>query len=144
MDKELTTGQLLQGLFHQMERAADALLEEQLNISYKRAYVLFMTHYLRQPSQIELAKALGYSRASVTTMLARLCGSGYVTISDHPAHGKRRIVGLTPRGYAVVSEGAALLNREFSQFISTAGVDEENYRELTERLYIAFQVKNKE
>jgi DNA-binding MarR family transcriptional regulator len=144
MNTAPSAGHLLHALVHKMDQAADALLREYLHISYRRAYVLFTIQRLGAPSQIELANALGYSRASVTTMLSNLSDLGYVKISSHPTHGKKQIVTLALEGSRIVAATVKLLDREFSKVFADACVNEEEYRDLTKRLYAAISTKAKE
>jgi DNA-binding MarR family transcriptional regulator len=144
MDIDPRPGHLLHALVHKMDQAADVLLQEHVHISYRRAYVLFTIQRLGAPSQIELANALGYSRASVTTMLSSLSNTGYVKVSNHPTHGKKQVVALTSEGSRIVTATIELLDREFSKVFADSSVNEEEYRVLTKRLYTAISTKTKE
>lgn len=56
-------------------------------------------------------------------------------------HGRKRLVTITPKGTEVVVNGRQLLDAHFDQLLILAGVDAQQLRELTERLYQALLIK---
>ncbi len=68
---------------------------------------------------------------------------GYIQTAKSPAHGRKRLVTITPKGNEVVAQGRQLLDSHFDQLLVVAGVDAQHYRELTERLHEALITKMK-
>jgi hypothetical protein len=52
-------------------------------------------------------------------------------------------VTITPKGCEVVAQGRQLLDEHFDQLLALAGVDAQQLREITERLYQALMIKLK-
>lgn len=139
MNDSLAT--LLHKIVTILDRNADSYLRQNFNITYQRAYFLFTIKRLGVTSQRTLAKELGYSPASVSTMLAELVKTGYVAIKQDPSHGRRHLVSLTPRGDKEVSQGQRELDDSFNQMLSAIGFDVREYTTLTQKLYKALQQK---
>lgn len=131
----------LHQLVSSMDRGADKLLKEEFGISYQRAYFLFMLQQLGTVSQQQLAKSLGYSAASVSTMIAELVKAEYVTVRPDPAHGRKHLISLTSVGHEHVQKGSRLLDAKLSETIARAGINEQEYLKLTLALYEAITIK---
>src|SRR5215831_15722824 len=121
----------------ELDRAADHFLRSQVGISYKRALFLIVLQYCGTVTQHELAVALGYSDPAVSTMLVELAKDGYVEVTRSETHGRKRLVAITPKGNEVVARGRRLLDAHFDQLMARAGVDAQQLREITGRLYRA-------
>lgn len=134
---------LLGRFMFELDRAADHLLQEQVGISYKRALFLLVLQQAGTVTQHELAVALGYSDPAVSMMLVELARDGYIQTTRSPEHGRKRLVTITPKGNEVVARGRQLLDEHFDQLLVLAGVDVQQLRELTERLYQALMIKLK-
>jgi DNA-binding MarR family transcriptional regulator len=134
---------LLGRLVFEIDRAADQLLQTHLGISYKRALFLIVLQHCGTVTQHELAAALGYSDPAVSTMLVELAKDGYIQTKPSPEHGRKRLVTITSKGNEVVAKGRQLLDAHFEQLMLIAGVDAQQYSELTKRLYEALIVKTK-
>src|SRR5579871_5881388 len=132
---------LLGRFMFELDRAADHLLQAELGISYKRALFLLVLHHSGTVTQHELAVALGYSDPAVSMMLVELAKDGYLQTTRSPMHGRKRLVTITPKGTEVVVNGRQLLDAHFDQLLILAGVDAQQLRELTERLYQALLIK---
>ena len=139
-----STAYLLHKLVFELDRAADRLLRTYVGISYKRALFLLVLEAHGTITQHELAVALGYSDPAVSTMLLELAKAGYITTTPSPAHGRKRLVSITPQGNAVVAKGRSLLDVHFDQLMVIAGVDAQHYRDLTEQVYQALVAKRKQ
>jgi len=139
-----STGYLLGRFMFELDRGADKLLQTQVGISYKRALFLIVLQHSGTVTQHELAVALGYSDPAVSVMLAELVKDGYIQIAPSATHGRKRLVSITPKGTDVVAKGRHMLDEHFDQLLVMAGVDGQQYRALTERLYQALIVKHKE
>src|SRR6266566_7170036 len=108
---------LLHKLVFALDRAADNLLRTHLGISYKRALFLVVLQQCGTVTQHALAVALGYSDPAVSTMLLELAKAGYITTTKSPAHGRKRLVSITPQGSAVVAQARSLLDMHFEQLM---------------------------
>jgi DNA-binding MarR family transcriptional regulator len=127
----------LHKLVHTMDRTADKILQKQFGITYKRAYFLLTLQHLGAVSQHRLATALGYSDASVSTMLSELVKAGYVIIEPSPTHGRKKLVSLTPLGDNLVTEGRSLLGAHFNNILKDQHISIHEYQAQTEKLYLA-------
>jgi DNA-binding MarR family transcriptional regulator len=126
-----------------LDRAADHLLQSQVGISYKRALFLIVLQQCGTVTQHELAVALGYSDPAVSTMLVELAKDGYVQTAKSTMHARKRLVTITPQGNELVAQARHVLDAHFDQLLGIAGVDVQQLRELTERLYQALMFKMK-
>ena len=135
---------LLGRFMFELDRAADHFLRTLVGISYKRALFLIVLQYCGTVTQHELAVALGYSDPAVSTMLAELTKHGFVQITKSETHGRKRLVAITPKGSEVVARGRQLLDAHFDQLMARAGVDAQQLREITERLYRALMKTEEE
>ncbi len=141
---EATSPAYLLGRFVlELDRVADHLLQSQLGISYKRTLFLIVLQH-GTVTQHELAVALGYSDPAVSTMLVELAKDGYVQTTPSKTHGRKRLVMITPKGNEVVTRGRQVLDAHFDQLLVLAGVDGQQLRDITERLYQALMVKMKQ
>jgi DNA-binding MarR family transcriptional regulator len=134
---------LLGRFMFELDRAADHLLQAQVGISYKRALFLLVLHHTGTVTQHELAVALGYSDPAVSMMVVELAKDGYIQTTRSKTHGRKRLVTITPKGSEMVAQGRQLLDAHFDQLLAEAGVDAQQLRELTERLYQALMIKLK-
>ena len=135
---------LLGRFMFELDRAADHFLRAQVGISYKRALFLIVLQYCGTVTQHELAVALGYSDPAVSTMLVELAKDGYVEITKSETHGRKRLVAISPKGDDVVARARQLLDTHFDQLMARAGVDAQQLREITERLYRALMKTEEE
>jgi DNA-binding MarR family transcriptional regulator len=134
----------LHKLVQTMDKAADLILQEHYDISYRRAYFLFTLQHLGTTTQHNLALSLGYSDASVSTMLAELQKTKLVSVQQSPEHKRKQLVSLTQHGDHLVTEGQKLLDAKFAEVMAVAEVDPQEYAVLTEKLYEALTSKPKE
>lgn len=134
---------LLGKFMFELDRAADHLLQTQVGISYKRALFLLVLQRSGTVTQHELAAALGYSDPAVSMMLVELAKDGYIQTTRSPTHGRKRLVTITPIGNEVVAKARRLLDESFDQLLVKAGVDGQQLRDITERLYHALMTNKK-
>jgi DNA-binding MarR family transcriptional regulator len=127
----------LHRLVFALDRAADKLLRVHVGISYKRALFLVALQHHEARTQHELAVALGYSDPAVSTMLLELVKDGYVSITQSQAHGRKRLVAITPAGSELITKGRELLDAQFGLLMVSAGVDAPHYAALTDQIYHA-------
>ena len=140
---DTTTAYLLGRFSFELDRAADQLLQTQVGISYRRFLFLTVLQHSGTVTQHELAVALGYSDPAVSTMLVELARDGYLQTTPSKTHGRKHLVTITPKGNEVVAKGRQLLDAHFDQLMVIAGVDAQQLREITERLYQALITKMK-
>jgi DNA-binding MarR family transcriptional regulator len=114
-----------------------------VGISYKRALFLIVLQHCGTVTQHELAVALGYSDPAVSTMLVELAKDGYVQTAKSTTNARKRLVTITPQGNELVAQARQVLDAHFDQLLGIAGVDAQQLRELTERLYQALMFKMK-
>ena len=126
-----------------LDRAADALLRRRLNISYKRALFLLVLEYHGTITQHDLAVALGYSDPAVSSMLIGLKESGYVTTVPSREHRRKRLVTITRTGRAIVRTGRRMLDSHFAELMASAGVNADEYHEMTQKLQEAVATRMK-
>ncbi len=132
---------LLGRCMFELDRIADHLLQAQVGISYRRFLFLTVLQHSGTVTQHELAVALGYSDPAVSMMLVELARDGYLQTSPSPEHGRKRLVTITPKGNEAVVLARHMLDAHFDQLLILAGVDSQQLREITERLYLALTTK---
>ncbi len=133
----------LHKLMLEMDRAADNLLRSQMGISYNRLLFLVVLQYCGTITQHELAVALGYSDPAVSMMLLELARESYITTTPSPQHKRKRLVSLTPKGSEIVVQGRQLLDSHLERLMQAAGVNSQQYSELTRKLYEALLARTK-
>jgi DNA-binding MarR family transcriptional regulator len=137
-------GYRLHKLVGNLDRAADKLLRAHLGLSYQRALFLLALQQCGTVTQHELAVALGYSDAAVSTMLLELAHEGYVQTAPSPEHGRKRLVTITPNGSAAIAAGRQLLDGRLDALLVAAGVDAQHFGELIDRVSSALGAKIEE
>jgi DNA-binding MarR family transcriptional regulator len=70
-----------------------------------------------------LAERLNLTKAAVSKRVPVLEQEGWLTVSADPAHGRRVLLALTPRGEAMVAGAGARLNHEFGGLLSGLSID---------------------
>lgn len=113
----------LHTLVSRLDAAADGLLGEAFDITYTRFLGLVTVDALDDPTQAELAAALGVSEPAASRMVRTLSAAGLVTATRTFGAGNRRVVGLTDEGRRIVTDGGALLERSFDVLLAAAGVE---------------------
>lgn len=124
-----------------LDRGAEKILQSQLGVSYRRCLFLVVIQEDGPLTQHELAVCLGYTDPAVSTMLVELSKDGLVSISPSPEHKRKRIVTLSPQGLKIVAAARQILDQHFAQLLDAAGVNGEEYGQLTERIYRTLMAK---
>jgi DNA-binding MarR family transcriptional regulator len=106
-----------------LDRAADRLLQEEHDISYRRFLALTLVGELGIATQRELAEALGVTEASVSRMTSVLAAEGLLDVSSEPGTGNRRRLALSPRGEELTAGGRAFLEGRFEELVAHSGAD---------------------
>ncbi|WP_183573038.1 MarR family winged helix-turn-helix transcriptional regulator [Mucilaginibacter sp. X5P1] len=133
---------LIHRLVMEMDRVADKILTENFGMSYKRCRVLAVLQDGGTKTQHDLALILGHSDPAVSKMLVELSKKGYVTVRIDPAHARKRLVTLTPKGNEITTKGSVMLHEHFNGILDKAKVDSTQYAALTRKLYEALIAKN--
>jgi DNA-binding MarR family transcriptional regulator len=123
----------LHKLTARLDRAADALLRDQAEVSYPRFLALFAVTQGAE-SQRALSRWLGQSEPSTSRMVGVLAKAGWLHVSQTPGTGNRRHLKLTESGSYLVATCGELLENRFSELVSRAGVPYERYLQSTRRL----------
>jgi DNA-binding MarR family transcriptional regulator len=131
----------LHRLVFALDRAADAMLRDQFNISYSRALALVMLKDQPGITQHQLALTLGHTDPAVSAILLELTKNGYVTTRTSPLHKRKKEVQLTPQGQQLADEAHAYLDEKFTTLLQAANVDGVRYDQLTKQLYATLTSK---
>jgi DNA-binding MarR family transcriptional regulator len=123
----------LHALTARLDRAADRLLREHLDLSYRRFLALVLVGE-GAPTQRVLAERLGVTEPSTSRMVGVLRDAGLLDISPDPAGGNRKRLSLTPAGKDTVEACATLLEGRFAALVDRSGVPYERYAADTRRL----------
>jgi DNA-binding MarR family transcriptional regulator len=123
----------LHKLTARLDRAADALLRDQVGVSYPRFLSLFAVSQGAE-SQRALSVWLGQSEPSTSRMVGVLAKIGWLEVSRTPGAGNRRRLELTKSGAELVAACGELLESRFSELVASAGVRYEPYLRNTRRL----------
>ena len=103
---------------HILEKRVEALLASS-DIRHRQALVLDALQQLGPTSQKHLAKQLGLSAGSMSSMIVRLVALGYVTQATNPDDQRRDIVDITSNGRTVL-RGVEKVWREGDKMIESA------------------------
>jgi DNA-binding MarR family transcriptional regulator len=131
----------LHKLVFALDRAADALMREEFNISHSRALVLVILLDKPGINQHQLAQMLGHTDPAVSALLRTLIIEGYVTTSVSPIHKRKKTVELTNKGSELARQAQKYLNQKFESLLQAAGVDGKLYGKLTQQLYASLTQK---
>jgi DNA-binding MarR family transcriptional regulator len=134
MPKQQDLSRNLHALTARLDRAADAILRAEANISYSRFMTLFMVRSHGATTQRALAEKLGVSEPSVSRMTRVLAEEGLLEVLPDPAGGNRRQLKLTPAGERLVKRWGGYLEERFAQLVEDSGVPYPTYARYTERL----------
>jgi DNA-binding MarR family transcriptional regulator len=125
----------LHKLTARLDRAADALLREQADVSYPRFLALFAVAQGAE-NQRALSRWLAQSEPSTSRMVGVLAEAGWLEVSHTPGTGNRHQLKLTESGAELVAACAELLENRFSELVAKAGIRYDAYLKSTRRLLI--------
>jgi len=132
----------LHRLTARLDRAADRILQAELQLTYRRFLALLVLDQLERPTQRELADALDITEPSVSRMVAVLASSGLLAVEPDPAGGHRNLLRLSTQGQAAVRSARVLLEASFSGLVKRSGVAYERYADDTQRLIDALDTSS--
>lgn len=124
----------LHALTARLDRAAERVLQAEVDISYSRFLALFMVGELGAATQRTLAARLGVTEPSVSRMTASLAGAGLLNADPEPAGGNRRQLSLTPEGRQLVERCAKLLEHRLVALVESSGIPYAAYNRHTRQL----------
>lgn len=110
-------------LVSRLDRVADRILREELDVSYPRFLALLVLRGTGPVTQRALAEELGVTEPTASRTVAALAEAGQVTVTVTAGTGNRRSVALTDSGLALVVKGSARLEDAFDVLVRAAGVD---------------------
>jgi len=106
-----------------------------LDITTIQFTALSMLHQHGEIDQSELAAQVGMDRTNISDVVHRLLERGYVTVRVNPAHGRRRLIGLTADGAAFLKLADQCASRAHERTVAAlAGSDRELFAALLQRL----------
>jgi DNA-binding MarR family transcriptional regulator len=123
----------LHKLTARLDRAADGLLRDHVDVSYSRFLALFAVSQ-GAVSQRALADWLGQSEPSVSRMVGVLAESGLLEVTRVAGAGNRRRLELTGEGAELVKRASRLLEERFAELVDRSGVSYSSYQRSTRRL----------
>ena len=127
-------GRSLHALTARLDRAADAILRAEADLSYSRFLALYMIGSWGAETQRALAERLGVTEPSVSRMTRVLAEAGLLEAVADPAGGNRRQLRLTPTGEQLVKRWGRRLEQRTAELVNGAGVPYRTYVEYTKRL----------
>ncbi|WP_213774514.1 MarR family transcriptional regulator [Bradyrhizobium sp. dw_78] len=87
---------------HQIHVALFVQEAGDLDITTIQFTALSILYQRGEIDQSELAVQVGMDRTNVSDVVRRLLERGYITVRVNPAHGRRRLIGLTGEGTTVL------------------------------------------
>ena len=133
----------LHKLVFSLDRAADTLLRDAFDISYRRALVLVVLQDQPGITQHQLAQALGHTDPAVSALLAELAKDGFVDIQVSSLHKRKKEVQLTAKGKDMAAQTHQYLMEKLNSLLLAANVDGALYDRLTKQLYNTLIQKEK-
>jgi DNA-binding MarR family transcriptional regulator len=131
---EYDLSRTLHALTAHLDRAADAILRAEADLSYARFLALYMVGSLGADTQRALAGRLGVSEPSVSRMTRVLADAGLLEVAADPAGGNRRRLRLTTAGEHIVKRWGSALEDRLAELVDAAGVPYETYARHTHAL----------
>jgi DNA-binding MarR family transcriptional regulator len=96
---------------------------------------LSMIYQRGEIDQSELAAQVGMDRTNISDVVRRLLERGYVTVRVNPAHGRKRLIGLTAEGIAFLKLADQCASRAHERTVAGLGKsDRELFAALLQRL----------
>ena len=120
---------------HQIHVALFVQQVGELDITTIQYTTLSMLYQRGETDQSELAVQIGMDRTNISDVARRLLERGYVTVRVNPAHGRRRLIGLTAEGIAFLKRVDLCASRAHERTVATlAEPDRELFAALLQRL----------
>jgi MarR family transcriptional regulator, lower aerobic nicotinate degradation pathway regulator len=120
---------------HQIHVALFVQEVGELDITTIQFTALSMLHQRGEIDQSELAVQIGMDRTNISDVVRRLLERGYVTVRVNPAHGRRRLIGLTAKGVVFLRRADQYASRAHERTVAAlAKPDRELFAALLQRL----------
>jgi MarR family transcriptional regulator, lower aerobic nicotinate degradation pathway regulator len=120
---------------HQIHVALFVQEVGELDITTIQFTALSMLYQRGEIDQSELAVQVGMDRTNISDVVRRLLVRGYVTVRINPAHGRRRLIGLTAKGVAFLKQADQCASRAHQRTVAAlAKPDRELFAALLQRL----------
>jgi DNA-binding MarR family transcriptional regulator len=131
---QIASGFLIRRL-HQIHLALFIREVGDLDITTIQFTALSVLYQRGEIDQSELAVQVGIDRTNVSDVVRRLLERGYVTVRVNPAHGRRRLIGLTDDGIAFLKLADQCGSRAHERTVAAlAKADREMFAALLQRL----------
>lgn len=111
---------------HELVFAMDALSNDVLVTRFGADHGLFVFLNPLLDGTLDvtrLAERLNLTKAAVSKRVPALARDGWLQVSSDPAHGRRVLLSLTPRGRALVQDAGALLSDRFAAVLAALSID---------------------
>jgi DNA-binding MarR family transcriptional regulator len=120
---------------HQIHLALFVQEVGDLDITTIQFTALSVLYQRGEIDQSELAVQAGMDRTNVSDVVRRLLDRGYVTVRVNPAHGRKRLIGLTAEGIAFLKLADGCASRAHERTVaSLAEPDRKVFAALLQRL----------
>jgi MarR family transcriptional regulator, lower aerobic nicotinate degradation pathway regulator len=120
---------------HQIHVALFVQEVGELDITTIQFTALSMLYQRGEIDQSELAVQIGMDRTNISDVVRRLLERGYVTVRVNPAHGRRRLIGLTAEGVVFLRRADLHASRAHERTVAAlAKPDRELFAALLQRL----------
>jgi MarR family transcriptional regulator, lower aerobic nicotinate degradation pathway regulator len=120
---------------HQIHVALFVQEVGELDITTIQFTTLSMLYQRGETDQSELAVQIGMDRTNISDVVRLLLERGYVTVRVNPAHGRRRLIDLTPEGVAFLKRVDQCASRAHERTVAAlARPDRELFAALLQRL----------
>jgi DNA-binding MarR family transcriptional regulator len=108
-----------------------------LDITTIQFTALSVLYQLGEIDQSELAAHVGMDRANVSDVVRRLTDRGYVAVRVNPAHGRKRLLLLTPEGISFLKTADRCALRAQQRTVAALGEgDQKLFAALLQRLVL--------
>jgi DNA-binding MarR family transcriptional regulator len=134
-------GRYLHLLTARIDRAAEAILRTDANVSYSRFLALLMVGSYGADTQRALSQRLGVTEPSVSRTVRVLENAGLLDVVADPAGGNRRLLRLTPAGERLVTRWGAVLERRLAAMVEATGVPYSRYLEQTKQVLVGIEAE---
>lgn len=132
----------LHALVHRLDKAADAILDAEMGLTYRRYLTLLTLQRLAAEgpvTQRHLAAELDISEPVASRSIATLRDAGWVEVTTTPGLGNRRSLALTSAGEKAVERASGVLEEAFAQLMKAAGVTARHIHAITDPLLSALE-----
>ena len=120
---------------HQIHVALFVQAVGELDITTIQFTTLSVLYQRGETDQSELAVQIGMDRTNISDVVRRLLERGYVMVRVNPAHGRRRLIGLTAEGVAFLKRADRSASRAHEQTVAVLDKpDRELFAALLQRL----------